>query len=43
MSNMYKLPPESDPETFWNMNHFPERFQFVVFRNWNLSKRIVFF
>ncbi|MBO5924292.1 MAG: hypothetical protein J6Q81_07235, partial [Lentisphaeria bacterium] len=35
MSNMYNLPPEAAPETFWNMDHFPERFQFVIFRNWN--------
>ena len=35
MSNMYNLPPEGGQETFWSMGHFPERFQFVIFRNWN--------
>ena len=35
MTKMYKLPPEAAPKTFWNMDHFPARFQFIIFRNWN--------
>jgi len=35
MSNMYRLPPEETSGTVWSMDHFPARFQFVIFRNWN--------
>ena len=35
MSDYLLLPPEEKSGDFWNMEHFPERFQFVIFRNWN--------
>ena len=34
-SHIYRLPPEETAGTAWNMSHFPARFQFVIFRNWN--------
>ena len=35
MSDFQLLPPEEKSGDFWNMEHFPARFQFVIFRNWN--------
>ena len=35
MSNLYRLPPEGMTGPAWTMSHFPARFQFVIFRNWN--------
>ena len=35
MSNFYCLPPEGTEGPAWSMGHFPARFQFVIFRNWN--------
>lgn len=34
MAELFKLPDEVAKD-FWSMGHFPERFQFVIFRNWN--------
>lgn len=31
----YALPPEELTGKAWEMSHFPARFQFVIFRNWN--------
>ena len=35
MSTTFCLPPEGTSGPEWSMNHFPARFQFVIFRNWN--------
>ncbi len=35
MANCIKLPAEKTDGNIWNMSHFPARFQFVIFRNWN--------
>ena len=35
MANSYLLPPEPRSGDAWEMPHFPARFQFVIFRNWN--------
>jgi hypothetical protein len=35
MANIYNLPGEEQSGVIWSMDHFPQRFQFVIFRNWN--------
>ena len=35
MANIYNLPGEEKSGAVWSMDHFPQRFQFVIFRNWN--------
>ena len=35
MANIYNLPGEEKSGVVWSMDHFPQRFQFVIFRNWN--------